>query len=98
MKQHVNKCKKYREVYKIKLSSKKVSDLIKDQIKMYERDLDEVNIRIQRQVSNTSTFMRAFLYPSVLRGFSLVTVVIFWRKNYGTKAALSMFNEQSLRQ
>ncbi len=60
MKQHVNKCKKYREVYKIKLSSKKVSDLIKDQIKMYERDLDEVNIRIQRQVSNTSTFLRAF--------------------------------------
>ena len=59
MKQHVTKCKKYREVYKIKLSSKKVSEQIKEQIKMYERDLDEVNIRIQRQLAEREVKKKA---------------------------------------
>jgi vacuolar protein sorting-associated protein 13A/C len=59
MKQHVTKCKKYREVYKIKLSSKKPSDLVKEQIRLYERDLDEVNIRIQRQLAEREVKKKA---------------------------------------
>ena len=51
MKEHVTKCKKYREAYKEKLSAKKLSDSLKEKLRVYEIDLDEVNIRIQRQLA-----------------------------------------------
>jgi len=51
MKEHVTKCKRYQAAYKVKLTSKKLSDSLKEELKYLERDLDEVNIRIQRQLA-----------------------------------------------
>ena len=51
MNEHLNKCKRYRAAYKQKLTSKKLSESLKDELQRYEEDLDEVNIRIQRQLA-----------------------------------------------
>ena len=51
MKEHLNKCKKYQAAYRQKLTSKKLTDGLKEELKSLERDLDEVNIRIQRQLA-----------------------------------------------
>ena len=52
MKEHIETCKTYRNLYKKKLSSTKkpTNELLKDILK-YEEVLDEVNIRIQRQLA-----------------------------------------------
>jgi vacuolar protein sorting-associated protein 13A/C len=52
MKKHITTCKAYRQLYKVKLtSSKKLTEDIKNQIRKFEEILDEVNIRIQRQLA-----------------------------------------------
>ena len=51
MKEHINKCKSYRALYKEKLSTSKPSDSLKKKLRAYEDNLDEVNIRIQRQLA-----------------------------------------------
>ena len=51
MKNHIQMCKDYRKIYKSKLSSKKIDETLKLNLKYYEQNLDEVNIRIQRQLA-----------------------------------------------
>ena len=52
MKDHVSRCKEYREVYKNKiLSGANVKNEILEEIEEYENTLDVVNIRVQRQLA-----------------------------------------------
>jgi integrase len=51
MKDHLTKCKNYRAAYMQKLTSKKVNEALNKELQRYEEDLDEVNIRIQRQLA-----------------------------------------------
>jgi vacuolar protein sorting-associated protein 13A/C len=51
MREHVAQCKKYRELYKVKLTSTKISDEVTKKLRKLEERLDEVNIRIQRQLA-----------------------------------------------
>ena len=51
MKRHLDFCKNYRAAYKKKLTSKSVSEALKEEIRWYEDELDDVNIRIQRQLA-----------------------------------------------
>ena len=51
MKEHINMCKTYRKIYKTKLSSKKIDANLQNNLNHYEMILDEVNIRIQRQLA-----------------------------------------------
>ena len=51
MKKHIELCKEYRKIYKQKLSSKKISETLQHDLDFYEEKLDEVNIRIQRQLA-----------------------------------------------
>ena len=51
MKEHIELCKNYRKTYKLKLSSKKISENLQTDLDFYEQKLDEVNIRIQRQLA-----------------------------------------------
>ncbi|TRY69082.1 hypothetical protein TCAL_09656 [Tigriopus californicus] len=52
MKKHINRCKDYRELYKRKImAGTKVPQDLSSDLKKYEDVLDEVNIRIQRQLA-----------------------------------------------
>ncbi len=51
MKSHIDTCKSYRQAYKTKLTTKKLGEDLKKQLLYYEEILDEVNIRIQRQLA-----------------------------------------------
>ena len=51
MKEHINMCKNYRKIYKTKLSSKKIDAKLQENLDHFEMILDEVNIRIQRQLA-----------------------------------------------
>lgn len=51
MKEHLNRCKEYQALYKTKLSSKKPSEELMKKLNLYEKTLDEFNIRIQRQLA-----------------------------------------------
>ena len=52
MKEHVNRCKQYREVYKLKiLSGTNVKKDVAEEIEELEKILDVVNIRVQRQLA-----------------------------------------------
>ena len=49
--EHLKICRKYKEMYKERLITKKPSDELLKEIQNYEEHLDEVNIRIQRQLA-----------------------------------------------
>ena len=51
MKEHISMCKSYRAAYKEKLSSKTVNEALKEKLRRCEDQLDDVNIRIQRQLA-----------------------------------------------
>ena len=53
MENHLKICKTYRDLYKTKLTTQpsKLSEAFKKDIEEHERYLDEVNIRIQRQLA-----------------------------------------------
>ncbi len=51
MKEHIAKCKNYRALYKQKLVSDNLGDRLKKDLRWHEDELDEVNIRIQRQLA-----------------------------------------------
>ena len=51
MKSHLNRCKQYRRLYLQLLSTAKPSPELKKDLRRFEDALDEVNIRIQRQLA-----------------------------------------------
>ncbi len=51
MKVHISKCKTYRELYKKKLTTEKLGEQLRKDLRWHEDELDEVNIRIQRQLA-----------------------------------------------
>ena len=51
MREHREKCREYESLYTKKLSTKSPSKDLLDQLRRLEDDLDEFNIRIQRQLA-----------------------------------------------
>ena len=51
MRNHLKRCKEYRKLYKIKLTAKKIDPALVQDLENYEKILDEVNIRLQRQLA-----------------------------------------------
>ena len=51
MKGHIARCKRYRALYKIKISTEKMTEVQKKDLRKLEDALDEINIRIQRQLA-----------------------------------------------
>ncbi len=60
MRGHIHDCKRYRQLYKQKLTTK-VSDTLKNDLRNFEDILDEVNIRIQRQLAEREVEQEAMI-------------------------------------